>query len=228
MDNGQLKYRKGRFNMAKKIVSSLMCGMYISLGATSYVALGTAGVAGAIFFAAGILMVSSYHNMLVTRVFALYAYKEEHSFKISDIFITLIGNGIGCIAYAGLLSLTRFGNAERVETLTKIVELRLNDNYLGLFIFAVLCGFLVACACLTSKSFPDSKPASLGLSVIFIAVFVICVPEHIVADFFFFSYYSFKVGFELSFLPILLIVTAGNLIGGMGTGYLDYYRRKTP
>ncbi|MDR2533097.1 MAG: formate/nitrite transporter family protein [Oscillospiraceae bacterium] len=213
-------------NMKMKIISSLMCGMYISLGATSYVALGTSGVAGAIFFAAGILMVSSFYNMLVTRVFALYPFREEHGFKVSDIFIALIGNGIGCVAYAGALSLTRFGSDERIENLTKIVGLRLTDNYLSLFILAVICGFLVACACLTVKSFPDNKVASLGLSVIFIAVFVICVPEHIVADFFFFSYYSFKVGFEVKFLPILLIVTVGNLIGGMGTGYLEYYRRK--
>jgi len=213
-------------NIKLKIISSLMCGMYISLGATAYIALGTAGVAGAIFFAAGILMVSSFYNMLVTRVFALYAFKEEHGYKISDIIIALIGNGIGCVIYAALLSLTRFGTQERIQTLEKIVELRLFDNYLSLFILAVICGFLVACACLTAKSFPDNKVASLGLSVIFIAVFVICVPEHIVADFFFFSFYSFNVGFEVKMLPILLVVTVGNLIGGMGTGYLDWYRRK--
>jgi formate/nitrite transporter FocA (FNT family) len=212
--------------MKQKIISSLMCGMYISLGATAYVALGH-GVAGAIFFAAGILMVSSYHNMLVTRVFALFPYKSEHGFKISDIFISLIGNGIGCVIYAGLLSLTRFGSTEKLMNLKGIVELRLSDTWYGLFIFAVICGFLVACACLTVKSFPDSKPASLGLSVIFIAVFVLCVPEHIVADYFFFAYYSFTVGFEPAFLPILVIVAAGNAVGGMGTGYLDYLRRKS-
>jgi formate/nitrite transporter FocA (FNT family) len=211
--------------MKLKIIGSLMCGMYISLGATSYVALGTAGVSGAIFFAAGILMVSSFYNMLVTRVFALYPFKE-HGFKIRDIFISLIGNGIGCVAYSFLLSLTRFGNQERIETLKVIVGLRLNDNYLSLFILSIICGFLVACACLTVKSFPDNKVASLGLSVIFIAVFVLTVPEHIVADFYFFSYYSFMVGFDVKFIPILAVVAVGNLIGGMGTGYLDYYRRK--
>jgi len=211
--------------MTKKIISSLMCGMYISLGATAYIVLGH-NVGGAIFFAAGILMVSSFYNMLVTRVFALYPFKEEHGFKISDIIIALIGNGIGCIIYAGALSLTRFGTAERLANLENIVQLRLDDTYIGIFIFSVICGFLVACACLTVKSYPDNKVASLGLSIIFIAVFVLCVPEHIVADYFFFAYYSFKVGFEPEMIIILPIVAAGNLIGGMGTGYLDYYRRK--
>jgi formate/nitrite transporter FocA (FNT family) len=202
-----------------------MCGMYISLGATAYVALGH-GVAGAIFFAAGILMVSSFYNMLVTRVFALYPFREEHGFKIADIFIALIGNGIGCLAYAFALSFTRFGSADKIENLNGIVSARLNDTYVSMFIMAIICGFLVACACLTVKSFPDSKPASLGLSIIFIAVFVLTVPEHIVADYFFFFYYSFTVGFELRFLPILAVVAVGNCIGGMGTGYLDYIRRK--
>ncbi|MCL2638248.1 MAG: formate/nitrite transporter family protein [Oscillospiraceae bacterium] len=211
--------------MTKKIIASLMCGMYISIGATAYVALGH-GVAGAIFFAAGILMVSSYHNMLVTRVFALYPFKEEHGFKISDILIALIGNGIGCVIYAGALSLTRYGSAEKIENLERIVNARLSDTYISMFILAIICGFLVACACLTVKSFPDNKVASLGLSIIFIATFVLTVPEHIVADYFFFSYYSFMVGFELRFLPILAVVAVGNLIGGMGTGYLDYIRRK--
>lgn len=202
-----------------------MCGMYISIGATAYVAIGH-GVAGAIFFAAGILMVSSYHNMLVTRVFALYAFKQEHGFKVSDILIALIGNGIGCVVYGGILSLTRFGSEAKIENLKGIVSARLEDAYISMFIYAVICGFLVACACLTVKSFPDNKVASLGLSIIFIATFVLTVPEHIVADYFFFSYYSFAVGFELRFLPILGVVAAGNLIGGIGTGYLDCIRRK--
>jgi len=213
--------------MSKKIIGSLLCGMYISIGATGYIALGH-NVAGAFFFTAGILMVSSFYNMLVTRVMTLYPFKEEY--KVTDILLSLSGNLIGCITYAGLLSLTRFADAEKtvnVERLTNIVGARLNDTYLSMFIMAIICGFLVACACLTPKAFPDNRVASLGLSSLFIATFVITVPEHIVADFFFFSFYSFKVGFVPEMIPILAVVAVGNLIGCMGTGFLDYYRRKS-
>lgn len=202
-----------------------MCGMYVSIGATAYVALGH-GVAGAIFFATGILMVSSFYNMLVTRVYTLYPFKKEHGYKVSDILIALAGNGIGCLIYSGLLSLTRFGSEERINNLRGIVGARLDDTYLSMFIMAIICGFLVACACLTVKSFPNDKMASLTLSAIFIAAFVLTVPEHVVADYFFFFFYSFTVGFEFRFLPILAVVAAGNLIGCMGTGYLEYIRRK--
>ncbi|MCL2020170.1 MAG: formate/nitrite transporter family protein [Oscillospiraceae bacterium] len=214
--------------MVKKIVSSLMCGMYISIGATVYISIGH-GVAGAIFFAAGILMVTTYYNMLVTRVFAHYAFRksDKEGYKISDMVISLIGNGVGCIIYSFFLSFTRYGTEQKVENLKGIVGLRLEDTYFSIFILAVICGFLVACACLTGKIYPDNKVASLGLSIIFIAVFVLCVPEHIVADFFFFSYYSFMVGFEVRMVPILLVVAAGNFVGGVGTGYLEYYRTKS-
>ena len=198
-----------------------MCGIYISVGATAYVVLGH-NAAGALFFAAGILLVSGYYNMLVTRIFALYAFKED-GYKPMDILIALIGNGIGCIVYSAILSLTRFGSDDKIESLKRIVALRLDDSYLGIFLLAILCGFLVAAACLTSKVF-TSKGVALSLTVIFIATFVLCVPEHIVADIFFFAYYSFTVEFNVEMLPILAIVTCGNLVGGIGTSYLEYYR----
>ncbi|MCL2077730.1 MAG: formate/nitrite transporter family protein [Oscillospiraceae bacterium] len=208
--------------MAKKIISSLMCGMYISLGATAFLVIDNL-VAGAIFFASGILLVSIFHNMLVTRIFALYAFKE---YKVSDIITALLGNAVGCIIYAGMLSITRFTNDRNMKSLEEKVMFRLNDDYLSLFILAVICGFIVAAACLTVKFLSENRGAALALSVIFIAVFVICGFEHIVADIFFFTLYAYNFGFEPVMLPMLLVVAVGNLVGGIGTGYLAYYNRK--
>ncbi|MCL2633588.1 MAG: formate/nitrite transporter family protein [Oscillospiraceae bacterium] len=206
--------------MTKKIISSVMCGMYISIGATAFLAVGN-NPAGAFFFTAGIMLVTAFFGMLVTRVFALFPFKE---YKVIDIIIALLGNTVGCVIYAFLLSCTRFANDIHIERIKAIAGFRLDDNFLSLFILSIFCGFLVACACLTPKAFPDNRIASLALTIIFIATFVVCVPEHIVADIFFFAFYSFTVGFEIEMVPILLIVAAGNLIGGMGTGYLEKYR----
>ncbi|MCL1904462.1 MAG: formate/nitrite transporter family protein [Oscillospiraceae bacterium] len=207
--------------MINKIISAVMCGIYISIGATAYIILGN-NVAGALFFAAGILLVSAYYNMLLTRVFALYAFKDS-GYKPSDVLIAFCGNFIGCIAYAAVISVTRVGNAVQKETIERIVDLRLNDSYLSIFILAVLCGFLVASACLTSKVF-ENRGVALALTVVFIATFVICVPEHIVADMFYFAYYSINIGLKVEFIPIIIIVTLGNLTGGMGMSYLERYR----
>lgn len=209
--------------MLKKIISSVMCGYFISLGATAYIALDNV-IAGAVFFTAGILMVSVFFNMLVTRVIALHAYKD---FTTPDIFVALIGNTIGCVIYAFLLNLTRFANPERIEKTKIIVQLRLNDDYISLFILAVFCGFLVAAGCLAAKSFPEypqNRGAAFMLTMLFIALFIVCGFEHVVADAFFFAFYSFNIGFELKMLPILFIIALGNIIGGVGTGYLNRYR----
>jgi formate/nitrite transporter FocA (FNT family) len=194
--------------------------MYISLGATAFIALENP-VAGAFFFTAGILMVSAFYGMLATRVIALFPYGE---YSVFDIILSLAGNTAGCVIYAALLSLTRFGNVANVAKLERITDLRLSDSYLSLFILAVFCGFLVACACLAAKVFPDNKPVSLSLTIIFIAVFVACGFEHIVADAFFFSYYSAVKGFKAEFAPIFLVVAAGNIVGGVSTGYLERFR----
>jgi formate/nitrite transporter FocA (FNT family) len=229
--------------MKKKLIGSIMAGFYVSLGASIYIALGH-NVAGAIFFALGIISVSCYYNMLSTRVFTLMPFRHE---KISDsssphthvylnrskyglswvdIPISLGGNIIGCIIYSWLLSMTRFGSPERLANLQSVVELRLMDNYGSLFIFSILCGFFVASACLAHR-IVDNKLTQLLLSVVFIAGFVLTVPEHIVADLYFFSYYSFTIGFEPAFIPILIVVTIGNIIGCMGTGYLERYRTQS-
>ncbi|MDR0196604.1 MAG: formate/nitrite transporter family protein [Oscillospiraceae bacterium] len=206
--------------MGKKIVGSLICGVYISIGATAFIALENP-VAGAFFFTAGILMVSAFYGMLVTRVIALFPYKE---YGISDVVLSLLGNTVGCVIYAASLGLTRFGNDANVAKLERIVGLRLSDGYVSLFILAVLCGFLVACACLSAKVFPDNKTVSMFLTVMFIAVFVVCGFEHIVADSFFFAYYSVVKGFEMKFVAAFAVVAAGNIAGGMSAGYLERFR----
>jgi len=208
--------------MVKRIISSAICGVYISIGATAFIAIEDP-VMAALFFSAGILMVSVFFNMLITRVVALYPYND---YNTADVFISLFGNAAGCFVYAALLNVTRFGNEARLNKLTTAVEARLNDSYASIFVLAIFCGIMVASASLSAKSLPDNRGAALALSVIFIAVFVICGHEHIVADVFYFAYYAFKFGFKAEFIPILLIVAAGNIVGGMGTGYLDRYRRK--
>ena len=211
--------------MLKKIISSVMCGIYISLGATAFIALDNI-IAGALFFTAGILMVSVFFNMLVTRVIALYAYKE---YKTIDIITALLGNTAGCIIYAALLSLTRFTSDINTERTEKIVGLRLGDNYISLFILAVFCGFMVAGACLAARSFPElprNRGAAMFLTALFVALFVVCGFEHIAADAFFFAFYAFNIGFKIEMLPVFFIIAAGNIIGGIGTGYLNLYREK--
>jgi formate/nitrite transporter FocA (FNT family) len=210
--------------MAKKFVGSVMCGVYISIGATGYLLclINQSPIAGAFIFGAGILLVTAFFGMLVTRVISLLAFGE---YGVTDVIIALIGNTIGCVLYAALLYPTRL-NAKILEQAVSVTETKLSDGLPSLFILAVLCGFLVACACLTPKSFPDNRIASLSLSVMFVAVFVLCGFEHIVADGFYFAFYTINKGFKAEMVPAFLVIAFGNIVGGVGTGYLDKWRRK--
>jgi len=201
-----------------------MCGVYISIGATGYLVclINNAPVAGAFIFTAGILLVTAFFGMLLTRVIALLPFGE---YGAADVIIALIGNTAGCVIYAVLISQTRLG-AKILEKAAEVTELRFADGYISLFILALFCGFMVACACLAPKSFPDNRIASLSLAVMFVAVFIICGFEHIVADAFFFAFYAINKGFRAEMIPAFLTVAAGNIVGGVGTGYLEKWRKK--
>jgi len=208
----------------KKFAGALMCGIYISIGATGYLACLNydAPLLGAFIFTAGILLVTAFFGMLFTRVIALLAFGE---YGFADIITTFFGNALGCILYSLLIRPTRL-NEKILEKAAAAAETRFADSLPSLFLLGLFCGFLVACACLTPKSFPDNRIASLSLAVMFVAVFIICGFEHIVADAFFFSFYAVNKGFRSEMIPDFFAVAAGNLIGGIGTGYLDRWRRK--
>jgi len=212
--------------MLKKFAGAVMCGIYISIGATGYLACLNYGapILGAFIFTAGILLVTAFFGMLFTRVIALLAFKED-KYGISDVISAFFGNTLGCVLYSLLIRPTRL-NAKILEKAAAAAETRFADSLPSLFLLGIFCGFLVACACLTPKSFPDNRTASLSLAVMFVAVFIICGFEHIVADAFFFSFYAVNKGFRSEMIPDFFAVAAGNLIGGIGTGYLDLWRRK--
>ncbi len=207
--------------MLKKIFSAVMCGVYISLGATAFLLISDP-VMGALFFASGIFLVNCFCNMLLTRVFPLFALNE---YNFLDIIIAFLGNSVGAAIYAALINATRL--SEKIAPkLNSVMEAKLGDTYLSIFIMAIFCGFMVACACLATKVFKDNKGLGIFLSMIFVAVFVICGFDHAVANAFYFAFYSLDGGFTPELLIITLIVFIGNGVGGIGAGYMYKYNAK--
>ena len=83
--------------MKEKWMSSIMAGIFISMGAMTYLAIPDKTV-GSLFFAVGILLVLNLHNMLVTRVCPLMVY--DHRYGWADAGIAWAGNGIGALLAA--------------------------------------------------------------------------------------------------------------------------------
>ena len=206
----------------KKHVSSIMAGIYIGLGATVYLVTENK-IAGSFFFCVGICLVINYYNMLYTKIIPSYPFKN---YSITDIVLAFFGNLIGGIFYAFLISQTRL--ADKIsDRITTLMEMKINDSYISVFIMSVFCAVLVAYATFGDRIYPDNKIIATFFSMLFIMAFVMCGFDHLVANMFFYSFYAINNGFTLSLLPSFFIVLLGNTIGGLAIGYLEVYRAKT-
>ncbi len=107
--------------MKEKWISSIMAGIFISLGAMTYLSIPN-NLVGSLFFSTGIFLVMNLHNMLVTRVIPLMVYSGEYSW--ADVVIAWCGNGIGAAAAAGVVYCTRFNETIR-DGIRRIGEIRL-------------------------------------------------------------------------------------------------------
>lgn len=205
----------------KKIISSIMAGMYIGLGATGYLLIDNK-VAGSFFFCVGIFLVMNYYNMLFTKVVPFFTHGK---YTLPEVGITFIGNLIGGTLYSLAISQTRL--AEKLtHKIDDIMAVKLGDNYLSLFIMAIFCAMLVAYATFGEKIYPQNKNLSVLFTFLFIMAFVVCGFDHIVANAFYYSFYSIQNGFSVSILPSFFVVLLGNITGGLLTGYLELYRTK--
>lgn len=130
--------------MKEKWMSSVMAGVFISMGAMTYLAIPNTLV-GSLFFAVGILLVLNLHNMLVTRMCPLMVYDRRYHW--GDVAVAWAGNGIGTLIAAAAVQGTRFKETIR-EPLTRISETKLADSpleplYPGC-VLRVLCGLCSA------------------------------------------------------------------------------------
>ena len=198
--------------MKKKWISSIMAGIFISMGAMVYLAVPDTLV-GSLFFSTGIFLVLNLHNMLITRVCPLSVY--DHSYGWKDIGISWVGNGIGTLISAVIIFFSRF-NSLIQESVRTIGETKLNDTPQSMFILGILCAWFVAFAVLIGAKQERGSFAQIFYVWLFITAFVFCGFEHIVADMFYISSYALNFGVDLLEVgKVLICVTAGNLVGGV-------------
>ncbi len=207
--------------MIKKAINATMAGIYIGIGATAYF-MAESKFYGAFFFCTGIFLVMNYYNMLLTKVVPLSAFKQ---FSVKDILITFAGNLLGGTLYSLLISQTRI--ADKIsDKISPVVQTKINDGHLSLFIMAFFCAVLVAYASLSEKVNEGKKGLAVVFTFLFIMAFVIIGFDHVVANVFYYSFYIIKFGFEKNMISSFIIVLLGNICGGLFTGYLEVYRQK--
>lgn len=194
------------------LIKGIYAGILISIGGVAYLAIENK-VAGSFIFSFGLLTVCMYSfNLFTGKVGYLLVNKLNY---LLELLISLIGNFLGTFIVGNLMRLTRFNNY--IETAKNIVNIKLNDSILSIFILAIFCGMIMYIAVNNYKKEKDivGKYITIFMGVM---AFILCGFEHCVANMFYFSIagvFSFKV------LCYLLVMILGNSLGSVIIAFYD-------
>ena len=183
----------------KNIILAVAAGMCIGIGGTVYLSVDNK-IIGSCLFSLGLIMITVFKLNLFTGKIC-FILKNKFSYIIF-LFEVWIGNFIGTALIALLLRYTRL-TVNPVE----LVDLKLNDGLLSIFILAVFCGILMYVAVVGF-----AKTENYILLVLPVSVFILCGFEHCVANMFYFSLCNV---WNAKSLLYLLVMTLGNLLGSI-------------
>ncbi len=197
-------------NKFKIFISAILAGISISLGGTIFLSLDDK-VIGSFLFAVGLFCVCTGGLHLFTGK-VCYACFNDRDYAIS-LPIIWLGNLVGAFITATVIGLSRIGNIS--EKASQMCEVKGNDSLLSLFVLGIFCNVFIFIAVEGYKTIPD---AGKYLAIIFgVMGFILCGTEHCVADMF---YVSVAKAWSFDFLIRIIVITAGNSLGGIAAACL--------
>ena len=118
----------------KLLVKAFLAGIMIAVGGTIYLMMDNP-IVGACFFALGLFAICNMHLKLYTGEAGFMVSKDGcNGWQMIGI---LIGNYLGTLSIAALMSLTRVWPA-LLEKANTVVVPKLNDSYVSLFALGVM------------------------------------------------------------------------------------------
>ena len=198
------------------IVKGFYAGILIGMGGIAYLAISNK-IVGSFMFSFGLLTVCIYQFNLYTGKIG-YILVNKINF-VWELLFSLFGNFLGALAVGSVMRLTRYQTY--IDTAKEIVNIKLGDNLLSIFILATFCGILMY---LAVNNYKTQKTEIGKYMSIFMGVmlFILCGFEHCVANMFYFSIagvFSFKA------LLYILVMILGNSFGSI---LLAFYYNKFP
>lgn len=193
-------------NGAKTFVSGVLAGACIGLGGVAFLSLENK-VLGALFFTVGLFCICTFGLDLFTGK-VCYVFQQDGAYAVR-LPVIWLGNLTGTCLVAAAARLSRISGI--AEAAAALCQVKLEDSYLSLFLLGVLCNLLIYVAV---QGF-QQNPHEIGkyLSLFFgVMVFILCGYEHCVADMF---YFSMAGAWSGTALLRLLVITAGNAMGGV-------------
>lgn len=203
-------------NVLKKNINILFKGIYagmmIGIGGTVYLSISNS-IIGAIFFSVGLLTICIYKMNLYTGMIG-YIIENKLNYIVT-LLLTLIGNFIGTMITSLLVLNTRIANLS--VRAKEISAIKINDNYLSIFILSIFCGMLMYIAVNTFKKEKDSIVRYLAIFICVI-VFILSGFEHCIANMY---YISLAKLWSLKAVLSMLIMILGNSVGSIFTAIFN-------
>lgn len=190
----------------KTLIRAILGGMAISMGGVIYLTLDNHMV-GAFLFSIGLFTIYAFDLDLFTGKICFIPNKEIGFLK--TVGLVYIGNLIGTVGLAYIFRNTKL--YKLIPYAEEMVSKKLADTLFSSFIMAILCGMLMCIAVIGYKTITEGVGKYLAL-VLPVMVFILSGYEHSVADMF---YLSMANEWNLSSIIFLIVVTLGNVVGGM-------------
>lgn len=192
----------------RTFLSAFMAGVAICLGSAVNLASGNK-IAGAILFSIGLFCVCIFKWDLFTGKVS-YATTKKDWLKLPVIWI---GNVFGAIVCGFLVHDAKL-DSELFRQAYLLVSAKLSQSYIRMFFSAILCNILIYIAVEGYEECKDSIGKHLAI-ILGVSTFVICGFEHCIADV---SYAAISNRLTDSII-LILISTAGNVVGGASFGF---------
>nr|WP_305145009.1 formate/nitrite transporter family protein [Anaerotignum propionicum] len=189
------------------MVSAVIAGMLIGIGGTVFLSVENP-ILGSFLFAIGLYSIICFQLQLFTGKIGYLIFQRPVYFI--ELGITWIGNLIGTYLLAWMVQHTRL-YMPISQRVAGIAAVKLGDNFMSIFLLAILCGMLMFIAIDAYRNIEGSTMKALAIFIP-VMVFILSGFEHVIANMFYFS--LSKAWDEHCFLAIL-VMTLGNSVGGL-------------
>ena len=182
--------------------------MLISMGCVIYTVC-SSKLLGSFLFSFGLFAIVHLKLNLYTGKIGFLVDKFNWEYG-KELLLSLFGNTIGALFTATMIKSTRINI---YDTVLDVVDLKLNDTLLSIFILAFFCGILMFLA--VELFLKSEHYLSKVLAVVFcVMIFILCGFEHCVANMF---YFFFIENYNILWLLMMVI---GNSCGSLFFCYL--------
>lgn len=200
-------------NYKKTILTSILAGFSIGLGGFIFLSVDNKIIGSALFSIGLFLVLTMGFSLFTGKVCYLLEGKVKNN--LINIVIIWCGNFVGSFMLSLIIRNTRQG-AGIIERANSLCQIKNQDSLLSLFLLGIICNIFIFIGVDEFKKNEHiiGKYVAIILSVM---GFILVGSEHCVADMF---YYNMAGVYSLDIFTRLLVITAGNSVGGILSNHL--------